>query len=76
MNSNDDFGQYHCVAENIHGRVETIVFVLRESSLVLRTFLQAPFESLSRRIDIDYGRATSAHEISFITHAFESSIHK
>ena len=29
MNNNDDFGQYKCIAENIHGRMETIVFVLR-----------------------------------------------
>ena len=29
MNNNDDFGQYNCIAENIHGRMETIVFVLR-----------------------------------------------
>ncbi len=29
MNNNDDFGQYNCIAENIHGRMEAIVFVLR-----------------------------------------------
>jgi hypothetical protein len=29
MNNNNDFGQYNCIAENIHGRMETIVFVLR-----------------------------------------------
>lgn len=28
MNNDDDFGQYHCIAENIHGRMEAIVFVL------------------------------------------------
>lgn len=29
MNTNDDFGQYNCIAENAHGRMETIVYVLR-----------------------------------------------
>jgi hypothetical protein len=28
MNNDDDFGQYKCIAENIHGRMEAIVFVL------------------------------------------------
>ena len=28
MNKNDDFGQYNCIGENIHGRMEAIVFVL------------------------------------------------
>ncbi|CAF1442432.1 unnamed protein product [Rotaria sp. Silwood1] len=31
MNNNDDLGQYHCIAENIHGRMESIVHVLQES---------------------------------------------
>jgi len=29
MNNNDDFGQYNCIAENIHGRMEKIIYVLR-----------------------------------------------
>jgi hypothetical protein len=28
MNNDDDFGQYNCIAKNIHGRKEAIVFVL------------------------------------------------
>ena len=32
MNSDDDFGQYHCLAENLHGRAEAIVFVLSTCS--------------------------------------------
>ncbi|CAF4946580.1 unnamed protein product, partial [Rotaria sp. Silwood1] len=28
MNNNDDFGQYNCIADNIHGRMEAIVYVL------------------------------------------------
>ncbi len=31
MNNDDDFGQYNCLAENIHGRMEAIVFVLSRS---------------------------------------------
>ncbi|CAF1164406.1 unnamed protein product [Rotaria sordida] len=31
MNNNDDFGQYNCIAENIHGRMEAFVLVLQES---------------------------------------------
>ncbi|CAF0810534.1 unnamed protein product [Adineta steineri] len=30
MNNNDDFGQYNCIAENVHGRMEAIVIVLQE----------------------------------------------
>ncbi|CAF1649734.1 unnamed protein product, partial [Adineta ricciae] len=32
MNNDDDFGQYNCIAENIHGRMEAIVFVLQEAT--------------------------------------------
>ncbi len=28
MNNDDDFGQYKCIGENAHGRMESIVFVL------------------------------------------------
>ena len=28
MNNDNDFGQYNCISENIHGRMEAIVFVL------------------------------------------------
>jgi hypothetical protein len=28
MNNEEDFGQYNCIAENIHGRKEAIVFIL------------------------------------------------
>lgn len=29
MDNNDDFGQYDCIAENTHGRMEAIVSILR-----------------------------------------------
>jgi len=28
LNNDDDFGQYNCLAENIHGKMEAIIFVL------------------------------------------------
>jgi hypothetical protein len=34
MNNDDNFGQYNCIAENIHGRMEAIVFVLSMCSLI------------------------------------------
>ncbi|CAF0892951.1 unnamed protein product [Rotaria sordida] len=34
INNDNDFGQYNCIAENIHGRMETIVLVLKESIIV------------------------------------------
>lgn len=37
MNNKDDFGQYTCIAENVHGRMETIVFVLEESMTTTMT---------------------------------------
>jgi len=36
-NNEDDFGQYTCIAENVHGRTEAIVFVLKESFVLLTT---------------------------------------
>ncbi|CAM4745410.1 unnamed protein product [Rotaria magnacalcarata] len=32
MNNDDDFGQYNCIAENMHGRMESIVYVLQETT--------------------------------------------
>lgn len=32
MNTNDDFGQYTCIAENIHGRMEENVIVYHQPS--------------------------------------------
>lgn len=34
MNNDDDFGQYNCISENIHGRMEAIVFVLSMYSFI------------------------------------------
>ncbi|CAF1433252.1 unnamed protein product [Adineta steineri] len=42
INSIDDFGQYNCIAENIHGRKEAIIFISQEiivlSTLTTRKF--------------------------------------
>ena len=49
MNNNDDFGQYYCVAENLHGRMEAIVLILRMSHLesLGRCLFSSPYRTTS-----------------------------
>jgi hypothetical protein len=52
MNNEDDFGQYNCIAENIHGRKEAIVFIL--SMCLLFIFVVYLNFSIFRRISYSF----------------------
>ncbi|CAF1174782.1 unnamed protein product [Rotaria sp. Silwood1] len=71
MNNNDDFGQYNCIADNIHGRMEAIVYVLKES-VVLTTLTTKKLQRYSKYFSL---RLNSSRKILRSTTIPTKNIH-
>ncbi|CAF2027029.1 unnamed protein product [Rotaria magnacalcarata] len=53
INDDDDFGKYNCIAENIHGRKEAFVYLLKES-VVVTTLTTKKYQRYSKNSSLRF----------------------